>query len=779
MNRHGISFAARNFLCKAGLSLYFLLAAHMSYAQEKKETKPIQLDSVQIIGITPLPGTGISKDRISGKVQIFRNADISKAQSLDLPDLLNRNANNVHLNDATGNAMQADLSFRGFTSSSLLGSPQGLAVYSDGVRINELFGDVVNWEILPFNAIANLELVSGSNPLFGLNALGGAISIQTKSGFTHPGTELMSSYGSFGKLNVAASTGGNNGRFGYFVSVNHLNETGWRQHSPSNVDQFFTKLSWRLKKSEIHFSTGFARSLMAGNGDIPVQLMAMQRDAVFTWPDLMRNQLLAFNLQHQLAISSGIHWTNNVYARGSNNITHNGDTGTYGADATGYLRDLNADGSFGPYILDQNGNKIVGTAQDSTAINNVTSTKQKILGITSQFSDNNKIGGHDNYLLVGMNAQAGRVNFDSQVELGQLSDDREFIGSGIVDETSSVSLKTQNTQASLYFFDSFSISNAVTATASANATHSQIALIDEIDKTNDASSLNGNHSFNRFNPSLGLIYELSHSDRLFFTYAVSSRNPSPIELECANPMAPCRLPNSFLSDPSLKPVVARTAEIGWSGNLKSISYELNAFTIQVNNDIYFVSSGPSRNSGYFANVGNTRRAGLEAGITKTLGIFRWQVEYSYTLSTFEENITVTSPYHPDAVAGEINVKKGNQIPLMPNNLLKIGADVSILKKLILGADLVYNGKQYMRGDEANLLAPLAAYYIVILRTQYRLSKKLSAFAKVYNLFNRKYETFGELGDPTGGIPALSHLTDPRFRTPSSPTSIQAGVRCIL
>lgn len=81
-----------------------------------------------------------------------------------------------------GNPFQPDLNFRGFTASPLLGTPQGLSVYMDGVRLNQPFGDVVSWDLIPRSVIGSIALMPGSNALFGLNTLGGALAIQTKDG---------------------------------------------------------------------------------------------------------------------------------------------------------------------------------------------------------------------------------------------------------------------------------------------------------------------------------------------------------------------------------------------------------------------------------------------------------------------------------------------------------------------------------------------------------------------------------------------------------------------
>jgi len=44
-----------------------------------------------------------------------------------------------------------------------------------------------------------MEMMPGSNPLFGLNTLGGALSVRTKSGFSHPGFNAQANGGSYGR----------------------------------------------------------------------------------------------------------------------------------------------------------------------------------------------------------------------------------------------------------------------------------------------------------------------------------------------------------------------------------------------------------------------------------------------------------------------------------------------------------------------------------------------------------------------------------------------------
>ncbi|HEX2242583.1 MAG TPA: TonB-dependent receptor plug domain-containing protein, partial [Gammaproteobacteria bacterium] len=195
--------------------------------------KPIKVAPIEIIGVTPTHGTGLAESKIPANVQSATSEEIERTHSPDLPDFMNYRLGSVHINQAQANPLQPDVQYRGFTASPLLGLPQGMAVYQDGARINEPFGDTVNWALIPQSAISSINLLPGSNPLFGLNALGGALSIQTKSGFTHSGTRGEAYYGSFDRKFVQAERGGHNDALSYFITGEYFDEDGWRDFSPS------------------------------------------------------------------------------------------------------------------------------------------------------------------------------------------------------------------------------------------------------------------------------------------------------------------------------------------------------------------------------------------------------------------------------------------------------------------------------------------------------------------------------------------------------------------
>ena len=208
-----------------------------------------ELPEIVVIGNTPLSGLGLPLNYVPSNVQTAGSKDMKRQQSLELSDYLNGNFSGISISQSSGNPFQSDINYHGFTASPLLGTPQGLSVYVDGVRVNESFGDTVNWDLIPESAISTVTLMSGSNPVFGLNTLGGALAIQTKSGHNNPGTELEASGGSFGRRAFQAETGGEFGNFDYFFTGNYFDEDGWRDLSPTHLYRAFGKVGWQNEKT--------------------------------------------------------------------------------------------------------------------------------------------------------------------------------------------------------------------------------------------------------------------------------------------------------------------------------------------------------------------------------------------------------------------------------------------------------------------------------------------------------------------------------------------------
>src|SRR6202046_1789425 len=283
-----------------------------------------ELQQVIVIGNAPLPGFGLPLNQIPSNVQTASSSDIQREQATDVADYLNNNFSGVNVSESAGNPFQLDIYYHGFTASPLLGTPEGLSVYVDGVRVNESFGDTVNWDLIPESAISTVSLISGSNPVFGLNTLGGALSLQTKSGHADPGTQLEAYAGSFGRHAFEGETGGEFGAFDYFFTGNFFDETGWRDVSSTRIWQGFGKIGWQTDSTDIDLSYTYADTSLYGDGSTPLSMLYYRREQTYT-PDFTQNLLNFVNLTGTQSLAEHLLLTGNTFYRYLHTFVSNGN----------------------------------------------------------------------------------------------------------------------------------------------------------------------------------------------------------------------------------------------------------------------------------------------------------------------------------------------------------------------------------------------------------------------------------------------------------------------
>ncbi len=761
------------------------------------------LKEVEVIGVTPTHGVGLPKDKIPVNVQSATAEDLDRQHNLDLSDYLNRNLGSVTINAAQNNPLQPDVQYRGFTASPLLGLPQGLAVYVNGVRVNEVFGDTINWDLLPESVISSINLIGGANPLFGLNTLGGALSVRTKNGFTDPGISSEIYGGSFGRVVGSIEAGGNNGTLGYFANLRYFDEEGWRDASESDAYNFYGTVGWHTASSTLDLQYFHANTELRGNGAVPVELLAIDRAAIFTSPDITGNDLNMVNLE-------GTHWLNEEVQLSGNGYYRANDTGSFNGDGTPFAEcddglnsglieednfedldgsgECDAAGEFDPadLLVDQNGNLI---DDDFDAVNNISTRDQRSYGGAAQTTFLSDLFGRENQFIVGGAYNEGDVDFRSAVEVATLQADRSTDRTGLFVDGQDTALDASTRTWSLYFTDTFSITPELALTFAGRYNNTRIkttnvgAFADE--DGDGVDDLNGDNTFTRFNPALGLTYQLMPSLGLYGGYSESARAPTPVELACAEEDAPCLLPNAFLADPPLEQVVAKSFEGGARGRLlQAVNWNLGGFhTTNVDDIIFQATGGATGNEGFFSNVGDTRRAGMELGLSGNYKRLTWFANYSFVDATFQDPFIASSPNNPnardlngDGEETEIQVEDGDRIPGIPQHSLKVGADFAVTSRFSLGSDLVMNSGQYLRGDESNELDTTDAYAVLNVHGEYRFAKYVSVFATVENIFDTDYETFGLLGDPTE---VFDTFTDNRFLGPGAPIGGWIGVRVSL
>ncbi|APH60243.1 TonB-dependent receptor [Granulibacter bethesdensis] len=758
----------------------------------ENNTPNFTLPSLQVVGTTPLQGSGLNREEVPAATQVYTGLDTQKTGPADLLRSLEQQGTGISFNQAVGNSLQPNLIYRGFSASPLAGDPQGLAVYVNGTRFNQSFGDTVNWDLIPSIAIDETQLV-GANPAFGLNALGGALSVRMKDGFNYQGGQVEVSGGSFGNITLSGQYGvkSKDGTMSAYIAASGMNEDGWRQHSPSQARQVYGDIGWRSDRAEAHVNVTYANNILVGNGTTPVELLAADRSAVFTYPDQTRNKYVRVVGSTTVTVTDEWSVQGNVYYSNLSQRTFNGDAAEVEPCDNDPTLVCSEDG---PPLQSRRGGYVPNFVQNSPynqhgfdydeggpyAFLNRTATDTNGFGASAQGVNTATVFGHKNHFVAGVSYDGGRSTFTANTLIGPLTLDRGFGGPSIeVDDSTAnvlpVRVNTSNDYYGVFFTDTFDITEKLAATVSGRFNSAQIALNDQI-----GTSLNGQHSYNRFNPAAGLTWKITRSVSAYAGYAESNRAPTPAELSCADPTAPCSLTNFFVGDPPLKQVVAHTWEAGFRGHHKvetaTVNWHTGYFHTGSDDDLAFVSSETSGRA-YFRNVGPTTRQGVEASVNLIAGAWSVFANYSFTDARYGSNFTLNSEDNPYADDGLVNVRKGNYITGIPAHVFKVGVQWAVTPKWVVGLIGRAASGQYLIGDEGNQNQRTGNYFVMDFNTAYQITKNVQLFGMVRNLTNQNYATFGTFS-PVGEVPMLQapNATNTRSLSPGAPIAGYGGVR---
>lgn len=750
------------------LPLCLLAPEHARAGGTGADSTPVELDRVRVVGVAPGDGASLPAAHRPYAVRRLDAQAIERMQAGDLTDALRREMPGVSLNPVQGNPLQPDLQYRGFTASPLLGLPQGMAVYLDGVRLNEAFGDTVNWDLLPLAAIARADLVGGADPVFGLNALGGALSLHSLDGFEAARTRLDIEGGSFGRRQATLQHGGNAGGFAWYLLADDWREDGWRDFSASDARRRFGNFGWRGERGRVDLSLSQARSSLNGNGPAPAQLLHDDYDAIFTAPDRTGNELRQAQLRGAFDFTDTLRGSAGVYLRRVDTSGYNGDVAdSEVCDAEPAYR-CDEDGA---PVLDRHGEPV---AAAFDAIGNLGERRQRMRGGNTQLVYSRPWGERRNQLAIGAETLRAEVRFRSRVEAATLDRNRHAsAGSGVEIAEDAVDLSATTRSDALYATDTLWLDPTLSLTVALRFNTTRVVLADRSGRDPD---LDGRHRFSRVNPALGFAWDISPALNAYASYGESTRAPTPVELSCADEAAPCKLPNQFIADPPLKQVVARSWEAGLRGDRgDALRWQAGLFRTRNADDILFqTTGGASSNEGFFANVADTRRQGLEAGVQGGGDRMRWSASYAWLDARFLDGFAETSAHHPDAGEdGVLQVRRGDRLPGLPRHQLKAGVDVDATATLGFGIDAEWRSGTYLRGDEANRLRRTGGYAVFGAHARWLATPRVSLRLRIDNLFDRRHAGFGALGAPEE---VFAGYDDPRFLAPGAPRGAWLGVR---
>ncbi len=768
-------------------ALLALIAGTAARAHQVVDAPATPVREVVVIARTPFEGSDVGAADVPSAITTLSAADIARQRSQNIADVLLQRVPSISINSETGNDFEPDVQFRGFVATPLSGVPEGLAVYQDGVRINEAFGDNVGWDLIPTVAIDDMQVITG-NPVFGLNALGGAIDLRMKNGFTWRGVETDLRGGSFGRIQTSTQAGWKSGPYAAYVAIEAAHEDGWRDFTPSTVRRIYGDLGYRSGRAEFHLAVTAADNGFGAAGSTPFQRLRQNYASVFTTPQTDNHQMAMVSLRGEVRASDALTVTGSLYYRryDQHHVDGNG-TDAQPCDADPALLCF-ADGVSPANGV--NGRQLANPfgPNDTPGEIDTNSTLTDGVGGALQATSVAKVFGLANNLVVGVSVDAARTSFHADAELGLIQSNFVVDGAGVFLGASGdpisdgpVRLIARDTYVGVYALDTLDLTPWFSMTGGGRFNLAQLDLDDQL-----GGSLTSRNRYDRFDPVIGGTFKITSDLTAYAGYSEANRAPTPLELGCANPEQPCIIDSFLVSDPPLKQVVAKTLEAGLRGAIRPgghgapIRWRLGVYRTDSGNDILNIPSPLSNGFGYFANVGDTRRQGLEASVDYTGNAWIFYANYAYVDATYLGALTLAAPdgdpFADDS--GNISVKPGDHLSSIPRHRVKVGLDRDITSHWTLGADLLWVGSQYYGGDESNQAPPLHGYATVNLHTSYQINRHFQIYGLIDNLFNHHYETFATFFDNSSyvGNPAFPNLTDARSLTPGKPFAAYGGLK---
>jgi len=755
--------------------------------------------TAQTSGVAAGGGAGAGQGTVSGglaapitvpsAVTTITDADIEREGTGQVQEVLQQKVPGVIISDAAGNPIRSEVNFRGFTSSSVSGRAQGLAVYQNGVRINEAFGDVVQWDVLPSNAIASMSVVS-NNPSFGLNALGGAISILMKDGFSYQGGEIDVMAGSFGRAQVGVQAGGSSGNASIYVAAEGIRDDSFRDHSDSELKRFYGDIGLRGSMAEVHFSMTAAKNEIGASAAAPVELLDRSWSNTFTTPQESTPEVYMPTLSatvkatNTLTLSGVGYYRNYKNSIIDGNVTELEECDIGGQE--GFCTEPEEGEPATNFISNaRTGEFIEADDFDEDTLGSIErlNTKSESWGAAFEGQEKTPLFGRPNLLIAGVSYDHGESNYKTSSELAQIQRGYVAAGTGVTyrDEENELSprdLDSENTYWGVYFSNALDVTDQLTVTVGGRYNHATIKMKDN---TGDFEELNATNKYDRFNPMAGANYKLFPGLSLYGGYSESNRAPTPAELGCAEPEFPCLIESFLTDDPPLDQVVGRTGEIGLRGqgfyNGGRYTWGAGLFRTMSEDDILPITNDTGRI--YFVNAGDTLRQGVELSATYETRTWNVYANYAFVDATLDK---CTNPGDDGDCAF---LESGDRLPGIPRHIFKAGVDYWLTHKWKIGADLVASSNSpYFPNevsDEEGLNAFLPGYTRVDLHTSYDITDNIQVYGLIKNLFNQKYGLYGtyfeaeevsELDEALGG----PGFEDSRTMSPAMPFAAYGGVK---
>ncbi len=767
-------------------ALLALVAANTARAQTAPQPvtvpTPVTVPQVDVVGSTPVLGSGIDRDQIPAATNVLGTADIDRTGIPSLTGAILENIPGATINDTEGNVFQPDIIFRGFTASPVSGTSEGLAVYVNGARFNDSFADTVNWDLIPSVAIDTVN-VEASNPVFGLNALGGSVNVQLKNGFDFHGADLTAYGGSYGRASGSLEYGQQVGNFAVYAAGEIIHDDGFRLTSQSQIYRLYTDLGWRSDAAEVHLGVTAASNQLGNPGATPVQALDANISNIFTAPNLVTNKYVSVNLNGTYALNDTTNLQGLAYFQNLNQQVPNGATTDVAPcdNGTGLL--CNDDGT----VVTGRGGVPTPDFLDGgvySALSTQTLSSHAY-GASVQVTNDADIFGLHNYVVAGASFDGSDNVVTGTVANGGFNPyTREYIGPGVVQDQPSeginpVDVATTTRYYGVFAQDILTIAPRLDLSLAGRFNNAETDLHDKL-----GGPVTGQNSFNHFNPSAGLTYRIAPWLQVYGSFSQTNRVPTALELSCASPAYPCSLLSFFVGDPPLKQVISTTFEFGARGTVADfrqgkLGWNADFYHTENRDDLIDETTTYNPNLAYYTNAGKTLRQGVEANLHYDTQTFHAALGYAYTDATFQTALLLGSDSNPDAdVNGNEHVVPGDRLPGVPRHRGTVVLGYDVTDRWVIGGSAILQSSVYRFGDEANLTKPVGGYGVVNLNTSYKITRNIMVFALVNNVLNQRYDTYGGFG-PVDTVPwpmVPGGVTDPRTGSPGTPITAYGGVK---
>jgi iron complex outermembrane receptor protein len=651
------------------------------------------------------------------------------------------------------------------------------------MRFNDAFGDTVNWDLIPAVAISTVN-VEASNPVFGLNALGGSVNVQLKNGFDFHGADFTGYGGSYSRGSGSLEYGQQYGNFAIYAAGEIIGDQGYRDTQQSEIYRLYTDLGWRNDIAEIHINVTAADNSLGNPGASPVQELNHSLNYIFTAPNVVYNKYVAVNLNGSVSLNDttslqGVAYFQNLTQRVPNGTTP--DVSNCGAPNIGYL--CNDDGTV---VTGRNG--VLVPAFEANGLYSGLSTQgldSHSYGASAQITNDGAVFGLKNHVVGGASFDGSDSVFDGSYANGGFDPyTAEYLGPGIVQDQPSegvnpVTVASTTRYYSVFGQDILTIAPKLDFSLAGRFNNAETNLYDKL-----GGPVTGQHSYNRFNPAGGLTYRVTPYLQFYGSYSETNRVPTPQELSCASAANPCTLLNFFVGDPNLKQVVARSFELGARGDVASfadgrLSWHADYFHTKDHDDLVYETTTYNPNLAYYTNAGETLRQGVEATLAYNTPVLHASLGYTYTDATFQSPLLLGSDSNPDSDAnGNIHVLPGDRLPGIPKHRGTVVLDYNLTPRWTVGGNVILASSQYRFGDEANQTKPVGGYVVVNLNTAYKITRAITIFGVLDNAFDERYDTYGSFA-PVSSLPfplVPGGVTDPRTASPGIPIAGYGGIK---